>query len=429
MGTTVSPENKNKGASAAAVVALSSAPVTEDDIIDEEEGAGDNEDDHSGPNAAAHQQEEHAEDSSSDNSSHHTHYTVEDLHPPQSASEAYRDRMLRFLDRPIFQTLGLIVLVLVIADGAFFFFLLVGWQAMCRPRTDCEPRNFWYNWSIQMLNVLFTYMAVVTIPWRSTHFLHLTNCSCPHRDNAPGLNLYGVADPDVWFHIPVRRRLGITSLLLGNCVFQFINQGTRFYFYNHELQDSPPGNIWTNVFFVSSFLCAAAAGAWQAYEVVQLRKVHPPGTFGLGPVDTLKEFWRTHSQRKSNQDSNQETQYEHGSDDRESIRDDEDANVNVVDSAAAEEAKMEQGDHHQQQQRRHSGSGAFLDDTAQRIHHRRHHSDGVPSSSALAAADGQHDHRPQHRRHHTSFLDPTRDPLYRHILPDEDRAGLRLWGI
>ena len=41
----------------------------------------------------------------------------------------------------------------------------LGWQAMCTPvEGRCEPRNWWYNLSIQVLNVLFTYGVLVTMP-------------------------------------------------------------------------------------------------------------------------------------------------------------------------------------------------------------------------------------------------------------------------
>ena len=36
---------------------------------------------------------------------------------------------------------------------------------MCTPvEGRCEPRNWWYNLSIQVLNVLFTYGVLVTMP-------------------------------------------------------------------------------------------------------------------------------------------------------------------------------------------------------------------------------------------------------------------------
>lgn len=95
-------------------------------------------------------------------------------------------------------------------------------------------------------------------------------------------------DPELWFHLPNSHRLGITIVLLFNCLFQFANQGTRFYFYDYEKQDEVPGNIWTNVFFVSSFACAASGGGWMAWEAGKVRQAHTPGQFGPGPLETLK---------------------------------------------------------------------------------------------------------------------------------------------
>ena len=71
---------------------------------------------------------------------------VEEIDPPPSRLELGRDAWLKFLGGPIHFWIGMIVLLLVIVDGAFFFFLLIGAHRMCRPRTDCEPRNWWYNW-------------------------------------------------------------------------------------------------------------------------------------------------------------------------------------------------------------------------------------------------------------------------------------------
>jgi hypothetical protein len=198
------------------------------------------------------------------------------------------------LDRPFFQVTGIIVIVLVIVDGAFFFFLLMGWHTLCNTpsRTDCDPRNWWYNFSIQLLNVLFTYMNAVAMPWRSTQWLHISGWGCPYRKNALSHDLYGrVVDNDPWYYIPLGRRWGITTLLLLNAITQFINQGTRIVYYNFDLQNTSPGNIWTNVFFAASFLSAALAGGWMTYEVSILRKTYPQHQFGPGPKELVKAYY------------------------------------------------------------------------------------------------------------------------------------------
>jgi len=101
-------------------------------------------------------------------------HNVRKLHPPQSKSEKYRDTLLVTLDRPIFQIIGIINLIIIIIDGAFFFFLLCGWHRLCfePKRTDCNPRNDIYNIMIQILNVYFTYMAIISMPWHCTNLVH-----------------------------------------------------------------------------------------------------------------------------------------------------------------------------------------------------------------------------------------------------------------
>jgi Protein of unknown function (DUF2985) len=214
---------------------------------------------------------------------------MDSLDPVRTNSEACRDSLLKLLDHPFFQVAGIIMLVLIVADGALFFFLLIGGHLLCRPRLDCQPRNDWYNASIQILNILFTYSAIVSMPWRVTNLLHLTT-SCPRRCNDVGYNLYGISNaPDIWFHIPKGRRLGITIVLLLNAVFQYVNQGTRIYYPNFEVQDRYPGNLWTNVFFFLSFLCAGIAAAWLGMESGRIRK-QKPGVFGPGPIETIREY-------------------------------------------------------------------------------------------------------------------------------------------
>jgi hypothetical protein len=214
--------------------------------------------------------------------------------PPPSATENHRDWLLRTLDRPFFQALGIVVLLLVIGTGALFFFLLMGWQTLCRPRTDCDPRNWWYSWSIQALNVCFTYMATASMPWRCTNAIHTFGWSCPHRSNAVGHDLYGLTTRDIWFWVPAVRRGGILVVLLLNCLTQYANQGTRIKYYTYELQDTSPGNIWTNVFFAASFLFAGIGGSWMAYELGRVRKQHPPDFFPPGPIDLARNYWRQH---------------------------------------------------------------------------------------------------------------------------------------
>jgi hypothetical protein len=224
------------------------------------------------------------------------------LNPPQSCGENLRDVLLRMLDHPVFQVTGIIVLVLVVIDGAFFFFLLVGWHNLCDTpsRTDCEPRNRYYNISVQILVGLFTYMALDTITWRTTNFLHTMGWSCPYRRNAVGHDLYGQPTKEMWFHIPLQRRKGILMVLLLNCWTQFANQWSRIQFSTYQQQSTMPGVVWINLFFVLSMVCGFIGAAWYLYEEYRLTLRNPtPGTFEPGVIDYIKSaldkyVWKTY---------------------------------------------------------------------------------------------------------------------------------------
>jgi hypothetical protein len=211
------------------------------------------------------------------------------LDPPPSRYELRRDACFELLGGRTHFWIGVAAMLLIIVAGAIFFFMLIGAQSLCRPRTDCEPRNWIYNFSIQLLNVLFTYLATVSLPWRLANAIHLWGWS--HRKSDPGLDLYGQPTEEIWFHIPERRRLSMVVLLIGNSLTQYANQTTRIIYHTYELQDAPPGNIWTNVFFVTSMVMAMIAGFWQLYEETALREEHPE-RFPPSPVQILRQYWQ-----------------------------------------------------------------------------------------------------------------------------------------
>ena len=213
-------------------------------------------------------------------------YSLSDLDPPASPLEKMRDWWLRFLGGKVHFWIGVVVMIFIIADGAFFFFLLVGAHGLCRPRTDCDPRNWWYNFSIQFLNVLFTYLATITLPWRISNAVHLFG---KRRSSKPGLDLYGQPTEEIWYHCRRAKRKVVVVLLLLNSGTQWANQASRIVFYSYELQDSFPGSLWTNIFFVSSMLCAGIAGFAQLHEEMKVRREHQD-RFPPGLVDIVKHY-------------------------------------------------------------------------------------------------------------------------------------------
>ena len=220
------------------------------------------------------------------------------LDPPPTCSERFRDEILRILDEGFFQVLGIIVLFLVVLDGAVFFFFLMGWQTLCRPRTACEPRNTIYNVSVQIWNGLFTYMATVSMPWRCANFLHSTGWHLPRRKNEPGYDLYGLPTRDIWFHVPRRKRIHVLFFLIWNCLFQYVNQGMRIVYWSYELQSEFPGNLMVNVFFGSSFIAAGIGGILMIIYTGQTRRENP-GKFDPGPKELLHAWWKTYIRRET----------------------------------------------------------------------------------------------------------------------------------
>lgn len=216
---------------------------------------------------------------------------VSPLDPPRSWREAHRDWWLQLLDRPIFQTIGIIVFVAVIADGATFFFFLMGWHTVCDTpsKTDCQPRNNIYNLTVQILTWLFTYMALVSLPWRCANATHIFGWGTPRRDNTPGHDLYGRPTNEIWFHYGWWNRFGIIIALLLNCFCQFANQITRLIFITYEEQYEHPGDKWVSVFFGASMVMAAVGAIWTGIVNARVRKKHP-GRFGPGAQDMVMHY-------------------------------------------------------------------------------------------------------------------------------------------
>lgn len=215
------------------------------------------------------------------------HYSLQN--PPMTRRERFRDWVLRLCDGPEFQVMGMIVLFLVVADGALFFFFLMGWQTLCDDpsRTDCEPRNSVYNVSVQILTGLFTYMVTVSMPWRCANAIHIFGLGV--RDNSIGLDLYGRPTNEIWFHIGFWNRAGIIICLLLNCFLQYANQVTRIMYHSYELQNTHPGNKWVNIFFITSFVFAGIGAAWGAIVEQRIRRERP-GRFGPGLLEVMREY-------------------------------------------------------------------------------------------------------------------------------------------
>lgn len=198
--------------------------------------------------------------------------------------ERIRDRILKNQEKFCWKPLILLWMVLVVVDGAFFFFVMVGAHNITPEETAKQA----LNWGIQGLNLLFTTSAIFTMPWRWANAVHLTGCS--GRVNTVGHDLYGASTTDIWFHIPLGHRAGIVLFMLLNCIAQYINQIFRIIYFDHVKADGWPGVLLVNLFFGLSFLCGIIAGIYQGQMEGRLRKARPRA-FGPTPVEQLKRHY------------------------------------------------------------------------------------------------------------------------------------------
>eukprot|EP00977_Amphora_coffeiformis_P011472 scaffold2767_cov177-Amphora_coffeaeformis.AAC.46 len=90
--------------------------------------------------------------------------------------------------------------------------------------------------------------------------------------------------------------LGIVVLIgvvASGAVFFFFLMGwqvTRIVYYNYDLQNEFPGNMWTNIFFGLSMICAAIGGSLMGYHTGKVRATDPE-RFGLGPVELVRDMY------------------------------------------------------------------------------------------------------------------------------------------
>jgi hypothetical protein len=190
--------------------------------------------------------------------------------------QRFRDNYINARTSKPWLALDLLYILAVIVDGAFFFFLLVGWTSM-----ESDDRDCWLNWSIQVLCGLFSYPSIIEIPWRFANLVHL--CSA---NSGEGLDFYGKKTDKIWFHLSTGSRLFITVLLILNMAFQWVNQWSRIKWNDFESSNEMPGLLYTNVFFGASFVCGIGGAVYQAVCESKKRR-ETPGKFP-GPFDAFR---------------------------------------------------------------------------------------------------------------------------------------------
>ena len=219
-----------------------------------------------------------------------------------SCIERARDRVLAALNQPLFSFWTLITVVhmlCVVGFGAFFFFLFMDDLSAFQNFPLSEDRShFLQNVGIQVLNGLFTWSALMGMPWRlsnATHLTYNTGKSCfalgKPRSCAVGLDFYGKPTEMIWFNIPPFHRRMIIGILLLGTFSQFTTQTARWIFSTYEEANSPPGHLWCNVSFFMAMGFNLLGALYQLLQERKLRRVEPE-RFPSGVIDSVAVSYR-----------------------------------------------------------------------------------------------------------------------------------------
>ena len=238
--------------------------------------------------------------------------------------ERTRDRVLGYLAQPLLSAwtlIGIVHMLSVVGVGAWFFFMMVDDNTSFRNfRMTVDERHVFMNVSIQILTGLFTWSALLTMPWRLSNATHLTyntgrdSCNTvagrlccaagTPRSCAAGLDFYGKPTESIWFNIPTFHRRAIVTLLLVSTFAQFLAQAARIVFNSFEDSHSHPGEPWCNVPFFSSMFSGLLAAFYQLLQATAALTLTPTptptptptrsgGCASRSPSASLPARWRT----------------------------------------------------------------------------------------------------------------------------------------
>ena len=231
--------------------------------------------------------------------------------------ERTRDRVLEFLAQPllsIWTLLAIVHMLLVVGVGAWFFFIFLdsgGPNNFAMSQDDSDKHR---NISIQVLTSLFTWSALLTMPWRLSNATHLTyntgrdhfgfyhpccntvvgRLCCapgPSRSCAAGHDFYGKETEAIWFNISTSHRRAIVTLLLMNTFSQFLNQAMRIVYYDYHSSNEYPGSAWCNAPFATSMVTGIIAAFYQLLQERKLRREEPE-RFPSGPLESFALSYR-----------------------------------------------------------------------------------------------------------------------------------------
>jgi len=205
-------------------------------------------------------------------------------------------------------------ILLIVLSILFYGIILIGLLKI----EDEEYTRMIQNISIQIVNGLFTFAAVLNLPVRLRRLCDLystkiTSSTGPtETDDNPGvmrkvsLMLFPSGRDDfltqsteaweqesrfIFERLAWSTKHIIIQALLWNSLFQIINQVFRCIYYSYELADTYPGSMWVNVFFPLAILASVVAAMTQALAENRFREKHDLEKKPNDLKKTLKEFW------------------------------------------------------------------------------------------------------------------------------------------
>lgn len=238
--------------------------------------------------------------------------------PPSDATryELFRDACLRGLTHWSFRYIAITWVLLLVGWGIFVVYLYVLYAALqieageggavnasaaeasATDETAGEGTSedaqaalkkiaeveVWINICMQVFTGLFSYLNLLTMPWRLSIAIHHWH---PHRSSKPGHDFYGRDTDALWFHTPPRGRSAICALLLLSLLFHYATQACRLVWSDYaSSNDFTRGGAPVNITFVLSILCGIAAGVIQGGLEKRIRKAEP-GRFPPDPAEAL----------------------------------------------------------------------------------------------------------------------------------------------
>ena len=202
--------------------------------------------------------------------------------PHKPCPARFRDWLLTLLSHKIFVIIAGIFGACVVGWGAFFAMLLIGIPIF--PEQD--KKEFWMNFAIQVLTALFTYVIIVTLPWRLYNLQHMMNA----KRSRVGLDFDGMETNMVWFHIPRPARWQLIGMLLMNTLMQSLTQVSRIVYPTYADSQTLAGGLFTNATFFFAFLSGVSSGIMQLVFETRVR-LDDPRRFDRSPFSIGYPLW------------------------------------------------------------------------------------------------------------------------------------------